>query len=787
MPQRNWISKLHGSRLPQKIGNKAANLWRLQHLQYRIPETRVITWDAYQAYLESGNAAREMLRPMLNALLNEEKTYAVRSSANVEDSPAHSFAGLFKTVLNVRTTEEILGAILQVWESAQSEAVTSYLQQNNSHGVTPQMAVILQEMVDPVVSGVAFSRNPVTLLEEVVIEAVEGPGTQLVQDGVTPFRWVNKWDNWIEKPQDTPLPSAVLEQICEESRRIAMATRQDVDLEWVYDGQQLYWLQMRRITALDGENIYSNKISREMMPGLIHPLVWSVNVPITAGVWIDLFAEILGRRVAAPHDLVKSFHYHSYFNVGVFGRIFDELGMPQETLEIMQGIAPRGAGKPRYRPGAKMLLRLPRLFAFLVNKWTIGKKLEKEYQGLIEETRRFSTQADPDLSAQKLLEAIDRIASLNRNASYNLVHAMLLMQVYNQVLALLLKSAGVDFQQINLTESMHELESFDPGPHLAALNRKMEELPMEIQDRIRSGEYEIIKQRPEARAFLQGFSAFLDAFGHMSDATSNFGKTPWRETPGLILQMIAAYQPPEIGKPKVSFTSLERKGIKGWATGLFYRRARQFHLLREQASSIYTHTLMLFRAYYLALGEQLVNNGVLQNRLDIFFLYDEEIRSHFNGDREDSRFFSLVAQRKQEMAQAEHIILPEIVFGENHPPVVLSIGEKLTGTPTSRGYYTGKTRVIRGINDFQRLQNGDVLVIPYSDVSWLPLFARAGAVVAESGGMLSHSSIIAREYGIPAVVSVNGALGLEDETLVSIDGYKGEIIIHGNHLEKGEM
>jgi pyruvate,water dikinase len=77
-----------------------------------------------------------------------------------------------------------------------------------------------------------------------------------------------------------------------------------------------------------------------------------------------------------------------------------------------------------------------------------------------------------------------------------------------------------------------------------------------------------------------------------------------------------------------------------------------------------------------------------------------------------------------------------------------------------------------------KVQAGDVLVIPYSDVGWTPLFTKAGAVVAESGGILSHSSIIAREYGIPAVVSVPGACQLADDTLITVDGYRGEIIVH---------
>jgi pyruvate,water dikinase len=102
----------------------------------------------------------------------------------------------------------------------------------------------------------------------------------------------------------------------------------------------------------------------------------------------------------------------------------------------------------------------------------------------------------------------------------------------------------------------------------------------------------------------------------------------------------------------------------------------------------------------------------------------------------------------------------------------------LIGVPASIGYYTGSVRIVTGIHDFSKVKDGDVLVIPYSEVSWSPLFARAGAVVAESGGLLSHSSIIAREYGIPAVVSANGAMKLRDNMCVSVDGQKGIVIIH---------
>jgi pyruvate,water dikinase len=150
----------------------------------------------------------------------------------------------------------------------------------------------------------------------------------------------------------------------------------------------------------------------------------------------------------------------------------------------------------------------------------------------------------------------------------------------------------------------------------------------------------------------------------------------------------------------------------------------------------------------------------------------------------DDSFFGEVGQivetRKQEIAQVQDIILPEIIYGDVVPPPEgQDVSRKrLTGIPTSGGYYQGQVCIINNLNAFDRMQEGAVLVIPYSDVSWTPLFVKAGAVIAESGGILSHSSIVAREYMIPAVVSVPGAgHALEDGMLVTVDGYKGEVLI----------
>jgi pyruvate,water dikinase len=139
----------------------------------------------------------------------------------------------------------------------------------------------------------------------------------------------------------------------------------------------------------------------------------------------------------------------------------------------------------------------------------------------------------------------------------------------------------------------------------------------------------------------------------------------------------------------------------------------------------------------------------------------------------------VVQKRKEELHAYSDIILPEVIFGEIPPPPLRkgSVLNHLKGLPSSRGYYEGVARVVTNTADFRKIQRGDVLVIPHSDASWTPLFANVGAVVSESGGLLSHCSIIAREYGIPAVVAVEGATRIPDNTRIFVDGYKGDILI----------
>jgi len=771
------IYDLREQRIQGVIGNKAKNLCFLIEHGFRVPATWVCPWDPGQDSRAVDRAAPERLRSELASRLKPDCSYAVRSSADLEDDPDYSFAGQFDTYLDVRGLEDVMVAVESVWDGAHSADVQTYVER---HGTPPKqlrMAAIIQEMVQPQVSGVAFSRNPMTGLNEVIVEAVRGSGAALVQSGITPFRWVSKWGTWLQQPESDEIPLDMIEQVVRETKAIAKAFGKPVDLEWVHDGQALHWVQLRPITTLDIP-IYSHRIPREMLPGIIKPLVWSVNIPLINGVWVRLFTELIGPNDIDPLSLAGHFYYRVYFNMAAIGQILELMGLPRETLELMMGLEVEGPEKPSFRPSTKTYALLPRMMRFAVHKLRIERKVQPFLAAAKAAFDSLPDVLDPDLGEVELLEAIDRNCKLAQEVAYYNIVVPLMGMMYTRMLRGQLAKAGEDFEALDLTGGMPEMNQFDPSPHLARLNEQSRAIGPELQALVVEGKYDELQRRKEAASLVEGVERFLDRFGHLSDSGNDFTATPWRENPGLILQMAVAHAQTQGGSGlRQRFEDLELPPMRRAMARPLYKRARRFRLHREAVGSLYTYGYGRLRAYFLALGDRLVQRGILDSPEDIFYLYMDEIRSIAYNNRFET-VHEQVAKRKAEIELVRDISLPEIIYGDEVPPMESCVGQNLHGIPTSRGCYTGPAKVVHGIQDLGKIEEGDVLVVPYSDVGWTPLFAKAGAIIAESGGILSHSSIVAREYGIPAIVSVPGACQLLDNILVTVDGYRGDVLIH---------
>jgi pyruvate,water dikinase len=240
--------------------------------------------------------------------------------------------------------------------------------------------------------------------------------------------------------------------------------------------------------------------------------------------------------------------------------------------------------------------------------------------------------------------------------------------------------------------------------------------------------------------------------------------------------MITHFRPADLpSSERYEWDQLEIPPLRRFLLRPLYQQAQRYQLHREKISSLYTYGYGLFRLYFLALGAQLEANGWIESQEDVFYLFLDELEVEPNDKSVNLQ--ARIAERKLEMDQCANLTPPTVIYGDTELRTMSDSPHRLQGTPTSRGYYTGPAKVVQGMHDFPKLEAGDVLVIPFSDVGWTPLFIKAGAVVAESGGILSHSSIVAREYGIPAVVSVPNACRLEDGKIVTVDGYQGVVSV----------
>lgn len=766
---------LQDRNLPPSIGNKAKNLRTLSKIGMKIPFTYVIPWEVFDQYQAKDDSVVQDLKTKITDELTPSKRYAIRSSANVEDSLQHSFAGQFKTMLNISGVEEILSAILSIWDTTNSSSVEQYLEKLSNRPEKLQMAVIVQEMVTPLYSGVAFSRNPITGTDEIVIEAVEGIGEKLVQSGVTPYRWIHKWGKWIVKPDENIIPESVITQVVAGTKKIVKASKNPIDLEWVYDGNSITWVQAREITSLSNISIYSNRISKEMMPGQIKPLVWSINVPLIIPTWIDLLNELVGETHLEVEDMAKQFYYRSYFNMSAMGKVFSKAGFPSEGLEMMMGVVPKGAGRPVFKLNTGMLRLAPKLVRFFYNKWTFARRYKRDIPVLIENFSRYDLAPISNLSLDQLITEINELFNRMQKVVYFNVHVPLLLQMYNNLLSFYLKKIDVHPEEFDFTYGIAGIENKNPNFLLRKLNQQYKRLGPEIRQSIISSDYEQFIDMPDISEFKQGVINFRQKFGHLSDNTNNFTSVPWREKPEVIIQMICNY--PEVDekiKKSIKISDLKKKPF---LLDLFYKRTQEFYQYRDEVGDLYAYGYGLLRPYFLAISKIFVDLKILNEIDNIFYLDWQEIQKITGNLDQSKEIEKIISERKIAMRESREIELPMTIFGDQPPPIISQHSSSLKGVPTSPGYYSGPVRKVLGIDDFPKVKQGDVLVVPFSDIGWSPLFAKAGAVVSESGGILSHSSIIAREYKIPAVVSVPNAMKLKDNQIVVIDGYKGDIII----------
>ena len=301
----------------------------------------------------------------------------VRSSAAGEDGDTSSAAGQYQTIGPVFTEAELLDAINSCRQSYWTSEAVAYRRQRQLPDT--QMAVLIQPYIDSKIAGVMFSRNPLDGGSQIIIEALPGGAESVVGGQVTPLHWEIDFSapetlekNLKEIEIYSIIDKVIIAELVQQAQAIeAFFHGIPQDIEWSWDGEKVWILQSRPITNL--QPFWTRTIAAEVIPGAIRPLTWSINRPLTCGVWGEIFQVVLGDRARHLNfnETATLLGSHAYFNATLLGEIFRMMGLPEQGLEFL--LRGQKMGKP---PLGKILPSLPGLWRLVQRERALNAEFE---------------------------------------------------------------------------------------------------------------------------------------------------------------------------------------------------------------------------------------------------------------------------------------------------------------------------------------------------------------------------------------------------------------------------
>jgi pyruvate,water dikinase len=729
------------------FGGKAANLSRLRRAGLPVPSGWV---------LRPGDDVERLLayrRP------SPHRPWIVRSSATGEDSAVGSAAGQYLSLGDIVDEASLRRAVSQVRTSYDLPAAVRYRRDRGlGEGM---MAVLVQEQIAGRVSGVLFTRDPLDGRDALVIEAVPGGAAAVVGGRVTPERCtLPRQGHTVEG--EVGLSAAALDQL----RTLALQIEEifentPQDIEWTWDGRRIWILQARPITTL--LPVWTRTIAAEVIPGAIRPLTWSLNRPLTCGVWGEIFTLVLGRRAEGIdfNQTATLIDGWAYFNATLLGQIFLRMGLPPESLDFLY----RGSrfSRPPLRSLVENLPGLGRLLA---------ADLDLERSFTVLEAEQFAP-----LLAEIEAEPNERLRTATLIERSARIQASLRLVTYYNILA----PVGLALRRVLF--GVRE-EWLSPTAEVAAV-RELGELGQRAFRLIGARPPEevmpALEQSAVGRDLIGELHQFLKRYGYLSEVGTDIAVPTWSEHPQSVVDLFVALS--QLPPPPAAEARLPHSAFERWRTQIVDRRAR----LRSRIATVYDRLLAHLRWTFVALEQRLIAAGRLSEPGDLFFLEQSELRQLVTGHLAEP--MGIIRERRTaHERQRQRRRVPRIVYGGTMPPdestpTLEDNPRRLKGIAASRGQAVGRVRVLHSLTGVSTLSPDTVLVVPYTDAGWAPLLAQAAALVCEVGGRLSHGAIVAREYGLPAVMNVSCATHvLVDGQRVRVDGGTGtvELLIESN-------
>ena len=764
--------------------------------------------------------------------LGEDNAYAVRSSATAEDLPTASFAGQQDTYLNVIGKTAILEHVSKCWASLFTDRAVTYRLQNGFDHRKVHMAVVVQKMIFSQAAGILFTADPVTSNRKVSsIDASFGLGEALVsglvnadvykvRDGkvidkkiatkklaIDPLKDGGTKEQEIEPERQNrqALTDEHIVQLEHLGRKIEEHFGYPQDIEWCLADDTFYIVQSRPITILfpmpeatDQENhVYVSVGHQQMMTDPLKPLglsVWQLTAArpmYKAGGRLfvdvtDILASPAGRKIwldgMGHHDALIKDALMTVIERGDFIK-----ALPNDH----QGASPSKSNKAM--PPVNFQAQVE-------NDPTIVSDLIKASQTSIEELKRdIQTKSGPDLfdfileDIQKLKRSLKDPRNMGvivtaMNASSWINENMMDWLGERNVADTLAQSAPNNITSEMGLELLDVADVIRPHPEVAEyLHHVKEDSSLDELVKVKSGQ--------EAR---DAIDAYLDKYGMRCAGEIDITRTRWREKPTtlvpLILSNVKNFEPHasrrrfEQGRQAAvrkeeelldRLKQLPDGEQKAEETRQKIGLIRNFSGYREYPKYGIVNRYFFYKQALLREAERLAQAKVIREREDIYYLTFQELHEVVRTHELDDQ---IIRNRKNEYKLYERLTPPrvitsdgEIVAGEYKQENLPA--SAIVGLAVSSGVIEGRARVLLKMEEAD-LEDGDILVTTFTDPSWTPLFVSIKGLVTEVGGLMTHGAVIAREYGLPAVVGVeNATKRIKDRQRIRVHGTEGYVEI----------
>ncbi|HEY6959973.1 MAG TPA: PEP/pyruvate-binding domain-containing protein [Candidatus Limnocylindria bacterium] len=789
-------------------GGKGANLGELMRAGFAVPDGFIVTTDAYRlaaAQLDPSDPAAiaQRLRsdPVPDAVATAVRDayralggmVAVRSSATAEDLPEASFAGQQDTFLGVQGEDAVVDALRRCWASLWNGRAISY---RSTHGVSTSglaLAVVVQRLVRARSAGVLFTADPLTgRRRRAVVDAVRGLGERLVSGAANPDHFVvDAQSGEILERHGDAIDDARLSELAGTGARIEEHFGRPQDIEWAVDAERLWIVQSRDITTLyplpdglpDPDADLRVFLSANVAQGVFQPLT-----PMglqTFRLIGSAFATAVGKPPAdvdAGTSILRDSGMRLWIDLTPLMRNSAVREMPARAMSVMEArsegvfralladprLAARGGSRPRTALTILGVLRRVGVISTIARAaLRPDAARERLYRDL-----RIVDEADPGPTAT----ALERVAAFER----------LVLTVPPRLFPRLVAPLVVGLFSYNAAGRL--LRSVATQDEMRTVLRGLPYNPTTEMD---LALWSIAQRtRGDPAAEERALGAFLERYGHRAVAEIDLGLPRWADDPSYLRSALAGYRRLDDAAlaPDAQFARGAReaeamiaallsrvRGPRRVVARALLHRVRALAGLREMPKFQIIRLFGRVRGILAPVGDELAAAGRIARGDDLWFLTLPEMRRGLGG--EDLRAV-VVSRRAEYVREMRRRHVPRILLSDGTdaeaayaPPAVGAI----RGTPASPGVATGVARVLRSPGDGQ-LEPGEILVAPATDPGWTPLFLTAGALVMEMGGMMSHGAVVAREYGIPAVVGVPGATDrIATGQRITVDGSAGTV------------